>query len=290
MGRYGCGGTGRGSGGVYLPAEQRRNDGESADGVGGWAGRDSGCKGGSGRSVGRQSRVLVEADGSVYGLTVSGAGLIPYVDPTFRVGVDEVDIVVEEHSSARMKLATGGALGDVDGNGQVDVFDVLYVLLYSVDPSIVLPNNGDISRGDVNGDGVVDVADSVLLLRYLSNPSDPALPPGIGQDPDDTLEGATPVDLGSSTSGSLSERDIDYFRVEMSSAGTLTAYTTGSIDTKGAILDSSGNVLDEDDDGGEGRNFRVSVPVSAGTYYIRVEGLGFHQQATTRFTWLAPWT
>ena len=215
----------------------------------------------------------VEADGSVYGLTVSGAGLISYVNPNFRVGVDEVvDIVVEEHSSARMKLAEGGVLGDVDGNGQVDVFDVLYVLLYSVDSSIVLPNNGDISRGDVNGDGLVDVVDGGLLLRYLSNPSDPALPPGIGQDPDDTLEGATPVDLGSSTDGSLLEGDTDYFVVEMGSAGTLTAYTTGSTDTEGYILDGSGNVLDRNDDGGEGWNFRVSAPVSVGTYYIRVKG------------------
>ena len=224
------------------------------------------------RSVRSAVEGAVEADGSVYGLTVSGAGLIPYVNPTFRVGVDEVDIVVEEYSSARMKLAADGVLGDVDGNGQVDVFDVLFVLLYSVDSSIVLPNNGDISRGDVNGDGLVDVADAVLLLRYLSNPSDPALPPGIGQDPDDTPEGATPVDLGSSTDGSLSERDEDYFVVEMSSAGTLTAYTTGDTDTEGYILDSSGNVLDRNDDGGEGWNFWVSAPVSAGTYYIRVEG------------------
>ena len=214
----------------------------------------------------------MEADGSVYGLTVSGAGLVAYVNPTFRVGVDEVDIVVEEHSSARMKLAADGVLGDVDGNGQVDVFDVLFVLLYSVDPSIVLPNNGDISRGDVNGDGLVDAADAVLLLRYLSNPFDPALPPGIGQDSDDTLDGATPVDLGSSTDGSLSEGDEDLFVIEMSDSGTLTVYTTGSTDTYGLILDSSGNVLAENDDGGEGWNFRVSASVSAGTYYIQVGG------------------
>ena len=58
----------------------------------------------------------------------------------------------------------------------------------------------------------------------------------------------------------------------MSSAGTLTAYTTGYTDTEGYILDSSGNVLDRNDDGGEGWNFWVSAPVSAGTYYIRVEG------------------
>ena len=217
---------------------------------------------------------VVEADGSVYGLTVSGEGLVAYVNPTFRVGVDEVvDIVVEEHSSARMKLAADGVLGDVDGNGQVDVFDVLFVLLYSVDPSIVLPNYGDISRGDVNGDGLVDVADAVILLRYLSNPFDPALPPGIGQDPDGTLAGATPVDLGSSTDGSLSEGDEDdLFVIEMSDSGTLTVYTTGRTDTYGFIFDSSGNVLAENDDGGEGWNFRVSASVSAGTYYIQVEG------------------
>ena len=122
----------------------------------------------------------MKADGSIYGLTVSGEGLVAYVNPTFRVGVDEVDLVVEEHGGARMKRATGGVLGDVDGNGQVDGFDALFVAMYSLDSSIVLPNNGDISRGDVNGDGLVDVADAVLLLRYLSDPSDPALPPGIG--------------------------------------------------------------------------------------------------------------
>ena len=214
----------------------------------------------------------VEADGSVYGLTVSGAGLVAYVNPTFRVGVDEVDIVLEEHDGARMKLAADGVLGDVDGNGQVDVFDVLFVLLYSVDSSIVLPNNGDISRGDVNGDGRVDVADGGLLLRYLSNPFDPALPPDIGQDSDGTLDGATPVDLGSSTDGSLSEGDEDLFVIEMSDSGTLTVYTTGSTDTYGFIFDSSGNVLAENDDGGEGWNFRVSASVSAGTYYIQVGG------------------
>ena len=122
----------------------------------------------------------MEADGSVYGLTVSGEGLVAYVNPTFRVRVDEVDIVVEEYGGARMKRAAGGVLGDVDGNGEVDIADALFVAMYSLDPSIVLPNNGDISRGDVNGDGLVDVADAVLLLRYLSNPSDSALPPGIG--------------------------------------------------------------------------------------------------------------
>ena len=123
----------------------------------------------------------VEADGPVYGLTVSGQGLVPYVNPAFRVGIDEADIVIEEHGGiARMKLAAGGILGDVNNDGRVDVFDALYVLLYSQAPSIVLPNNGDISLGDVNGDGTVDFADALILIRYSEDPSNPALPPGIG--------------------------------------------------------------------------------------------------------------
>ena len=39
----------------------------------------------------------VEADGPVYGLVVSGQGLVPYVDSAFRVGADEVAIVIEPY-------------------------------------------------------------------------------------------------------------------------------------------------------------------------------------------------
>ena len=228
-------------------------------------------------AVPRPVRSTVEsaeaADGPVYGLTVSDMGLIPYVNPAFQVGLDEVDIVVEEHDGARMKLAAGGVLGDVNGDGLVDVADVLFVLLYSMNPAIMLPNNGDIFRGDVNGDGLVDVADAELLLRYLSYKFDPALPPGIGLESDDTLAGATEVSLGSSTAGSLSEGDVDYFRVEMSGSGTLAAYTTGHmhIRIECAILDSSGTVLALGSHSDDGSDFRVSVPVNSGTYYIKVE-------------------
>ena len=142
----------------------------------------------------------VEADSPVYGLTVSGEGLVAYVDPAFRVGVDEVDIEIEEHDgSPRMKLTTDRILGDVNNDGQVDAFDALYVLLYSEDSSITLPNNGDISLGDVNGDGQVDLADAVLLATYSVNPSDPSLPPGIGQAAPDLVPSVSGTSVGEST-------------------------------------------------------------------------------------------
>ena len=225
--------------------------------------------------------VGVKTEGSVYGLTVAGAGLIAYVDPAFRVGSDPVDVVLEQPGGkARMKVATGGILGDVNNDGQVDEFDVLYVALYSQDPSITLPNNGDISLGDVNGDGTVDLADGLLLALYKVNPSDPTLPPGIGQPVDgsgddhgDTPSSATALAVGSSRSGQLETGgDVDYFRVQVTASGELTVHTTGSLDTKGQLEDSAGGVLARDDDGGDGYNFRIVHTVSAGTYYLKVEG------------------
>ena len=125
---------------------------------------------------------------SVYGLTVSGPGLMPFVDPAFRVGSGPVELVVEASSGmARAKTAlsglcsSGGVLGDVDNNDGVDFFDALLAALYSMDSSIVLPNNGDISLGDVNADGRIDLTDAYLIARWLNDPSDPTLPAGIGK-------------------------------------------------------------------------------------------------------------
>ena len=224
---------------------------------------------------------LVEADGSVYGLTVSGEGLVAYVNPAFRMGIDEADIVIEEHGGIpRMKLAAGGLLGDVNNDGQVDISDVLYLLLYIIaDSSIILPNNGDISLGDINNDGTVDLADLLLLVRYTDNPSDPTLPL-IGDDHGDALSEATEVPLGSSTVGSISEGDVDYFRLEMSSAGVLSASVTSSMGAYTFILDSSGSVLARDGDSAAGFNFQILVPISSGTYYIHIEAY----RSTTDYT------
>ena len=119
-----------------------------------------------------------------YGLVVSGQGIAPYVVPAFRVeaGMAPVDLVVEASvSTPRPKVAEGGILGDVDGNGVVDIVDALIVAMYSVYPSIDLPSNSNISLGDVNYDGQIDFIDAYLIGTYSVDPSDPLLPEGIGQ-------------------------------------------------------------------------------------------------------------
>ena len=96
-----------------------------------------------------------------------------------------------------------------------------------------------------------------------------------GVDHGNTRAAATRITTGSPTTGELSPSgDVDYFRVTVNGSGTLTAHTTGSVDTDGYLENSAGAVLAQNDDSGPGANFRISESVSSGTYYIRVRGWG----------------
>ena len=184
-----------------------------------------------GEAVGAAA-VLPGASGSegppVYGLTISGSGLVPYVDPAFRVeaGRWPVALVVETLDRApRAKRAGSGILGDVDNNGRVNFFDALIVALYSGDSAIVVPNNGDISLGDVNRDGQVTFQDAYLIALYLADPLDPSLPPGIGElsevaIPDANLRSAIEAALGKASGAPITARDMEALhRLEVQDAG-----------------------------------------------------------------------
>ena len=83
---------------------------------------------------------------------------------------------------------------------------------------------------------------------------------------------ATAMALNSSKAGAIGTAgDYDYFKVIAPSAGTLTAYTTGTTDTYGYLKNSSCANIKYDDDTGEGANFSFTpTTVAAGTYYIAV--------------------
>ena len=119
-----------------------------------------------------------------YGLVVSGAGVVPYVDAAFevRAGMAPVEFVVESvEELPRGKALACGILGDVNNDGQVDLADALLVVVFNLDPSIIAPNNGNIGLGDVTDDGTVNLADLLAIMTYVINPLDAALPTGIGQ-------------------------------------------------------------------------------------------------------------
>ena len=87
----------------------------------------------------------------------------------------------------------------------------------------------------------------------------------------DTRAEATLVTLPSASAGRIDPADDDdYFRFELSERGEVTAYTTGTLDTYGALYDSSGRQVANNDDGGAGLNFRIQRVLAAGTYYVRV--------------------
>lgn len=62
-------------------------------------------------------------------------------------------------------------LGDVNGDENVDVGDVILLLRDIVGITDVLGQHGQQAflKGDVNGDGTLDVGDAILILRYIVN-------------------------------------------------------------------------------------------------------------------------
>ena len=99
-------------------------------------------------------------------------------------------------------------------------------------------------------------------------PPDPDLP----TDPNPLPEPSShPLPLNGSLEGSIDPvGEEDVYQITVTDSGTLTVYSTGSMDLYGRLLDDSGNQLASNDDGGEDTNFRFSRSVSAGTYYVRV--------------------
>ena len=105
--------------------------------------------------------------------------------------------------------------------------------------------------------------------RWLA-PSEGAEP---ADDHGDTRAQATRVGLNTNTNGNLEQAgDYDYFRLTVTQTGTLTVETSGSTDTYGSLLDTSGTQLAENDGGGSSTNFRIVRLVTAGTYYVAVSG------------------
>ena len=197
---------------------------------------------------------------SVYGLTVSGPGLMPFVDPAFRVAAGPVELVVEASAGmARAKAASsgtcfsGGVLGDVDNNGRVDFFDALLVALYSRGSSTVMPNNGDISLGDVNADGRIDFTDAYLIAAWLNDSADSTLPAGIGEggggvaSPDCAalvaLYEATDGDNWKDNTHWMSDRPLDeWYGVTTDDDGRVTHLELGGNDLSGVLPESLGNL------------------------------------------------
>ncbi|MDE0380098.1 MAG: hypothetical protein OXI20_12730, partial [Rhodospirillales bacterium] len=76
--------------------------------------------------------------------------------------------------------------------------------------------------------------------------------------------------------------DYDFFRITVDGPGRMLVYSSGSTDTYGRLEDRFGRTLADDDDGGQGNNFRIQRNVNGGTYYILVRG--FRANVTGSYT------
>ena len=212
----------------------------------------------------RAAATEVEAGSDTEGVLYSGD--VDY----FRIVVDEVG-TLEAYTTGGIDTrgwledTDGAVLGTDDDGGAGRNFQILE----------------DVSPGTyfirVMGYSSRVTGDYTLHVRFTES--------GGGDDADDhgnDRAAATEVEAVSDTEGVLDSGDVDYFRIEVDAAGTLEAYTTGGIDTRGWLEDADGAVLGTDDDGGTGTNFRISEEVSPGTYFIRV--MGYSTRVTGDYT------
>lgn len=82
------------------------------------------------------------------------------------------------------------------------------------------------------------------------------------------LDAADPI---AELTGLLDAADHDWFRIDVPTAGTLTAVSTGATDTWGTLFTAAGVQLDTNDDT-QGRNFAVTAAVQPGSYLLQVRG------------------
>ena len=81
-------------------------------------------------------------------------------------GTEMVSGVVTQTPAVTIELTvTEGILGDVDGNGKIELADARMILDYEAK---VLDHGLSLFAADVSGDGVIDSNDAVLIQQYLA--------------------------------------------------------------------------------------------------------------------------
>lgn len=98
-------------------------------------------------------------------------------------------------------------------------------------------------------------------------------------EPDDhgaSAKSATPLlqsgALRASRDGQIgAANDVDMFTLRVTAPGMLAVNSRGSSDVTAHLLDSRGNPIARNDDGGPGYNFGMQTPVNPGTYLLSVQ-------------------
>jgi len=88
---------------------------------------------------------------------------------------------------------------------------------------------------------------------------------------------ATPIDVDDTASGEISvpstTSDYDVFTFVLTSTTTVSIESSGSTNVAASLYDDHGVLLEADDDDGTGNNFLIVRSLTAGRYYVRIEGV-----------------
>jgi hypothetical protein len=86
---------------------------------------------------------------------------------------------------------------------------------------------------------------------------------------------AQELTLETEISGILNTFDVHWFRIQVMESGRIVIETFGNTDTYLKAFDTNNNKIAENDDGGQGNNARLEIPVMIGnTYFIKLSGYG----------------
>lgn len=97
------------------------------------------------------------------------------------------------------------------------------------------------------------------------------------------METPPEVRAGAGYSRTMVKGERLYFRFDVQIYSSYSFYTTGSLDTRGFLLDSDmQEVATHDDISDQDFNFRIGVNLNPGTYFIVVEGFGINQNGQYR--------
>ena len=100
----------------------------------------------------------------------------------------------------------------------------------------------------------------------------------------DSCAEATTVDVNSTTPSEFeSFGDQDFFRIILSTAGSLTVKSLGAADTHGTLYDAGCTEIDRNYQDGENINFRITRELDAGTYFVDVNNYYTHYKGPYEF-------
>ena len=202
-------------------------------------------------------------------------------------GTPTIDTVTAGSSTSGLTLAVTWTAPTSDGGSTIESYDLRFIKAnddetddanWIVEEKVWESGGGALSY---TISGLTDSTGYDVQVRAV-NENGPgawsATATGTTQDHGDTTSGATSLPLDTPMGGAIdSGDDVDYFTFRLTRETGLLIYTTGDLDTVGELQNSSGTVIDSDDDGplsSAPLNFFMWQTLAAGTYRIKVSSYG----------------